>query len=101
MKKDNNSTKNSNLRLGDVIRQLTFVEQLCKQEAEKNPVNNDLFQSGKQQAYSHIYFKMKPILEKAKGIAGDKLFYKVAIGIISFCLGVLACMWMFGLTNGL
>lgn len=38
---------------------LTSVEQLCKQEAEKNPVDKDLFQSGKQQAYSHIYFEIK------------------------------------------
>jgi hypothetical protein len=44
---------------------------------------------------------MKSILEKANWIAGDRAFYKVAIGIVSFCLGFLVCMWMFGLTNGL
>jgi hypothetical protein len=44
---------------------------------------------------------MKPILEKANWIAGDRWFYKVAIGGIAFCLGFLTCMWMFGLINGL
>lgn len=102
MKKEQNSNiaQKPNLRLGAVISRLTSVERLCKQEAEKNPVGKDLFQSGKQQAYSHIYFEMKPILEKANRIAGDKAFHKVAIGIVSFCLGFLACMWMFGLTKG-
>jgi hypothetical protein len=96
-----NVAQKPNLRLGAVISRLTSVEQLCKQEAEKNPVGIDLFQSGKQHAYSHIYFEMKPILEKANWIAGDRWFYKVAIGGIAFCLGFLACMWMFGLINGL
>ena len=96
-----NEAQRPNLRLGAVISRLTSVEQLCKQEAEKNPVGKDLFQSGKQQAYSHIYFEMKPILEIANWIAGDRALGKVAIGIVSFCLGFLACMWVFGLTNGL
>jgi len=83
-----NEAQKPNLGLGAVISRLTSVEQLCKQEAEKNPVGKDLFQSGKQQAYSHIYFEMKPILEKANWIAGDRAFYKVAISVISFCLGL-------------
>ena len=103
MKKEQNfnSAQKPNLRLDAVIGHLTSIEQLCKQEAEKNPVDKDLFQSGKQQAYSHIYFEIKQILEKADWIAGDRWFYKGVIGVISFCLGFLACMWMFGLTNGL
>ena len=84
-------------RLGAVVTNLTSVLQICKQEAEKNPIGKDLFESGKQQAYSHIYFEMKPILERANWIAGDKALYKLGIGIVSFCLGILTCMWMFGL----
>lgn len=94
-----NSTQKSNLRLREVISRLSSIEQICKQEAEKNPVDKNLFESGKQQAYSHIYFEMRPVLERANWIAGDKQFYKFAIGIVSFCLGFLICMWMFGLTN--
>lgn len=87
--------------LGAVISRLISIQQLCKQEAEKNPVGGDFFQSGKQQAYSHIYFEIKSIVKEANWIDGDRALYKVAIGIVSFCLGFLACMWMFGLTNGL
>jgi len=97
MKTEKNRTTPS--YLDDVILPLTLVEQLCRQEAETNPIGKDLFQSGKQQAYSHIYFKLKPILEKGKWIAGDKILYKVAIPILAFCLGFLSCMWFFGLTN--
>ena len=94
--------KNTQLNaLGPVIDRLISIEQLCKQEAEKNPVGRDFFQSGKQQAYTHIYFEIKPIVKEANWIYGDRVLYKVAIGMVSFGLGFLACMWMFGLTNGL
>ena len=92
--------KNKQLnKLDTFISILTSLEQLCRKEAEKNPVGKDFFQSGKQQAYSHIYFEIKSILKEANWISGDMALYKVAIGIVSFCLGFLFCMWMFGLTN--
>jgi hypothetical protein len=85
------------LRLNAVITKLTSIHQLCKEEAEKSPVGKDLFQSGKQAAYSHMYFVMKPILERAKWIDSDRIFYMVIVPIITFCLGFLSCMGMFNI----
>lgn len=57
------------------------IKQICKSEAEKNPIDKDLFQSGKQFAYSHIYFELLKIPQKE-----DK--YLLLLGIVSAICGI-------------
>lgn len=101
MKKSNKKEK-SVFGLYSAIKQLNGLERTCKQEAEKVITDSDdkqFFNLGKKEAYSTIWFQLKPILDKANWSSTDKLMYKVLIGILSFCLGFLSCMWLFGLTN--
>lgn len=57
------------------------IKQICKTEAEKNPVDKDLFQAGKQFAYSHIYFELLRIPQRE-----DK--YLLLLGILSAICGI-------------
>lgn len=89
------NTKIKKLRLGVIIRSFNTVQEICKNEANINPLNKDMFQSGKQQAYSHMYFLLKPIIEKLNFYESDTYFYKIAGILFSFLLGFLFCMVYF------
>lgn len=79
-------------RIKEIISDLNELHNICKIEAEKNPINKDNFQSGKQTAYSHIYFEIKEIIDKANWLKSDRLFYKFAIPICALIVGIVIGM---------
>lgn len=94
--------KEKEIKLDSAIMRLYEIERFCQVEAQKNPVNNDLFQSGKQQAYSHIYFELMPayldlisIVKRENQLSSDKLGLKMLIGVVSFCIGAICILFMF------
>jgi hypothetical protein len=76
-----------------VIRCLNDLEKVLYENANKNPNNlKDLLASGKQQAYSHIYFEVKNIIKEQEIKDKGYINWKILNLILGFSLGGLF-MW--------
>jgi hypothetical protein len=91
-KKNKNTEKQCDIHV--VISRLNDLEKVLYENANKNPNNlKDLLASGKQQAYSHIYFEVKNILkEQAKKDVGY-INWKIMNLIIGFAIGGLFVLY--------
>lgn len=76
---------------------MSELKKTCKEQADKMPVNGNLFENGKQQAYSHVYFELEKVSKKLDWILGDRNLIKLGTVILSYILGFLSCMWAFGI----
>ena len=83
-----NAEENKALHLGSVISRLYDLEKVLYENANKNPNNlKDLFDSGKQQAYSHIYFEVKNIIKEHEIKDKGYINWKILNLILGFSLG--------------
>jgi hypothetical protein len=83
------------LSKSEVIGRLNKLESICYKEANQNPVDKDLFQRGKQFAYSHLYFELKPITKSANWVKSDVGLYKIAVPLMAFCIGAIIGIYYF------
>ena len=81
------------LHIGGVISRLYDLEKTLYENANKNPNDlKDLFASGKQHAYSHIYFEVKNIIKEQEVKDKGYINWKILNLILGFSLGGLF-MW--------
>jgi hypothetical protein len=70
-----------------------------KKEADKNPekkCEGYLLQAGKQQAYSHIWFEMQPIIEQMNKFDAGYINWKVFNLLIGFAAGGICALLLNG-----
>ena len=92
-KEQNLENKQKALHIGNVISRLYDLEKTLYENANKNPNNlKDLLASGKQQAYSHIYFEVKNIIKEQEIKDKGYINWKILNLILGFSLGGLF-MW--------
>ena len=92
-KEQNLEDKDKALHIGSVISRLYDLEKTLCENANKNPNDlKDLLASGKQQAYSHIYFEVKNIIKEQEIKDQGYINWKILNLILGFSLGGLF-MW--------
>jgi len=92
------NTNNKNTRkqcdIHVVISRLNDLEKALYENANKNPNNlKDLLASGKQQAYSHIYFEVKNILKEQTKKDVGYINWKIMNLILGFAIGGLFVLY--------
>ena len=93
-KEQNLENKDKVLHIGGVISRLYDLEKTLYENANKNPNNlKDLLASGKQQAYSHIYFEVKNIIKEQEIKDKGYINWKILNLILGFSLGGLFMLY--------
>lgn len=55
----------------------------------------DYFKCGRQEAYSATWFRLKPIIDGARWLHGDRFIYRILIPIGTFLLGSAITQWFY------
>ena len=83
-----------NNNLNKTIERLEVLKGVLYSNANKHPTTlKDLLNSGKQQAYSHIYFEVENIVELQKKKDLGYINWKVINLVLGFCVGAMFTLY--------